>query len=242
MRVAHTVRIMRILVAGVAALFGVVTLIAGGRVLLGADPGYAVSRPLLMYNTAMGVAYLAAGIAVWRSVRAGRCAAGAIFVLNLFVLVGILLVYRGGGAVAVESLRAMTFRTVVWLVLFLTVWWCSWRASWRARKDGVGGALTIETGAEGGDVRHVRGNRRDAVGEAELSGPRSQRRQERWMDVDRSNVCSGVLSENDGRAAGAATQVEHTLHPQGVGQQPQRLAGGLAASGTLPGCVLENLE
>ncbi len=123
MMTPQTVRIMQILVAGVAALFGVITLFAGGRVLLGADPGYEVFRPLLVYNTAMGLAYLAAGVAVWRSVRAGRSAAGAIFALNLFVLVSILLVYRGGGAVAVESLRAMTLRTVVWLVLFLAVWW-----------------------------------------------------------------------------------------------------------------------
>lgn len=104
-------------------LFGVATLFAGGRVLLGSDPGYVVFRPLLIYNTSMGVAYLAAGITVWRSVNAGRRAAGAVFLLNLLVLVGILVVYRSGGAVAVDSLRAMTFRTVVWLALFVVVSW-----------------------------------------------------------------------------------------------------------------------
>ncbi len=119
----HRVRTVQILVAAVAALFGVATLFAGGRVLLGSDPGYEVFRPLLIYNTAMGVAYLAAGITVWRSVNAGRSAAGAIFLLNLLVLVGILVVYRSGGAVAVDSLRAMILRTVVWLVLFLVVSW-----------------------------------------------------------------------------------------------------------------------
>jgi len=119
----HRVRIVQILVAAVAFLFGVATLFAGGRVLLGSDPGYEVFRPLLIYNTAMGVAYLAAGITVWRSVKAGRYAAGAIFLLNLLVLVGILVIYRSGGAVAVDSLRAMTLRTVVWLVLFMAVSW-----------------------------------------------------------------------------------------------------------------------
>ena len=122
----HTRRIAQTIVAAVAVLFGVATLFAGGRVLLGSDPGYEVFRPLLIYNTAMGVAYLAAGVTVWRSVNAGRIAAGAIFLLNLLVLVGILVIYRGGGAVAVDSLRAMTLRTVVWLVLFLA-------ASWLAR-------------------------------------------------------------------------------------------------------------
>lgn len=48
-------RIVRILAAGMAVLFGAATLVAGGRVLLGADPGYEVFRPLLVYNTAMGV-------------------------------------------------------------------------------------------------------------------------------------------------------------------------------------------
>lgn len=123
MMTPHRVRIVQILAAAVAVLFGVATLFAGGRVLLGSDPGYEVFRPLLIYNTAMGVAYLAAGITVWRSVNAGGYAAGAIFLLNLLALVGILVVYRSGGAVAVDSLRAMTLRTVVWLVLFVAVSW-----------------------------------------------------------------------------------------------------------------------
>jgi hypothetical protein len=107
----------------VAVVFGLATLFAGGTVLLGRDPGYVVFRPLLIYNTAMGLAYIGAGAAIWASLRRGRCAAGAIFLLNLLVLIGIGLSYRGGGAVAVESLRAMTLRTVVWLALFLAARW-----------------------------------------------------------------------------------------------------------------------
>ncbi len=123
MMVPHTIRFVQTTVAAVAVLFGFATLFAGGRVLLGSDPGYEVFRPLLIYNTTMGVAYLAAGLTVWRSVNAGRNAAGAICLLNLLVLVGILVIYRRGGAVAVDSLRAMTLRTVVWLVLFLGASW-----------------------------------------------------------------------------------------------------------------------
>ena len=119
----RAVRIVRILAAGIAVLFGVATLFAGSRVLLGSDPGYEVCRPLLLYNTAMGVAYLAAGVALWRNVNAGRYAAGAIFLLNLAVLVAIVVIYRSGGAVAVDSLRAMTLRTVVWLALFIAASW-----------------------------------------------------------------------------------------------------------------------
>ena len=123
---AHRIiRLVQVAAAIIAVLFGIATLIAGGRVLLGSDPGYEVFRPLLVYNTAMGVAYLMAGDALWRRASAGRNAAGAIFLLNLLVLAGILVVYATGSGVAVDSLRAMTLRTVVWLLLFLAAWWAA---------------------------------------------------------------------------------------------------------------------
>ena len=119
----RTARIVRILTAAVAVLFGVATLVAGGRVLMGADPGYPVFRPLLIYNTLMGAAYVAAGVTIWRSINAGRYAAVAIFLLNLLVFVGIFVVYRGGGGVAVDSLGARALRTAVWLGLVLATSW-----------------------------------------------------------------------------------------------------------------------
>jgi hypothetical protein len=123
MKGSRSVRVMQLLAAAIAVLFGVATLFAGGRALLGSDPGYVVFRPLLIYNTIMGVAYLAAGITIWRSLSVGKYAAGAIFLLNILVLLGIIVVYQSGGAVAVDSLGAMTLRTVVWLVLFLVASW-----------------------------------------------------------------------------------------------------------------------
>lgn len=108
----------RRLASGVAVLFGLATLVAGGRVLLGADPGYVVFRPLLIFNTTMGLAYVAGGLLLLRGSRWARPAAGGIFLLNAVVLAGIVVVYRSGGAVAVDSLRAMSLRTTVWLALF----------------------------------------------------------------------------------------------------------------------------
>lgn len=119
----RTARIVQAGAAAVAMLFGALTVVAGARVLLGADPGYAVFRPLLVFNTAMGFAYLAAGVAIWRSLGAGRAAAGAIALLNLAVLAIVFALHSGAGSVAVESLRAMTLRTAVWLLLFLLVAW-----------------------------------------------------------------------------------------------------------------------
>ena len=107
----------------VAVLFGIVTLIAGGRVLAGADPGYIVFRPLLVYNTTMGFAYMAAGIIMWRSLDRGRYAAAAIFLLNLVVYIAIVYLYTTGAPVAIDSVRAMTLRTGVWLALFIASGW-----------------------------------------------------------------------------------------------------------------------
>ena len=111
----------------VAIVFGLVTIVAGGRVLAGANPGYVVFRPLLLYNTAMGLAYVAAGVIAWQSLGRGTVAAATIFVLNLLVLALIGWLYAKGRAVAVESVRAMTLRTGVWLVLFLALAWLSRR-------------------------------------------------------------------------------------------------------------------
>lgn len=111
------------ILALVAIVFGLVTILAGGRVLLGADPGYIVFRPLLIYNSVMGFAYVAAGVTAWRSLVRGRQAAVAIFVLNLLVLAAISALYTTVGSVAIESVRAMTLRTVVWLALVVGFAW-----------------------------------------------------------------------------------------------------------------------
>ena len=120
-------RVIQGIFALVAVLFGLATIIAGGRVLAGADPGYVVFRPLLIYNAAMGIAYVAAGVIAWRSLDRGKYAAATIFVLNFLVLGAICYLYATGSAVAIDSLRAMTLRTVVWLVLFLGLAWLSHR-------------------------------------------------------------------------------------------------------------------
>jgi len=83
-------------------------------------------------NTVMGVAYLAAGILAWRRAPSGRNAAIVILALNILALGGIMYLYCTGAAVAVDSVRAMSFRSVVWLALLLGLAWVI-----RARRDGV---------------------------------------------------------------------------------------------------------
>lgn len=116
-------KILQGAVALVAILFGAVTLFAGSRVLGGADPGYIVFRPLLIFNTLMGVAYIAAGVTAWRHLARGTLMAATIFILNAAVFLTIAYLYQTGAAVAIDSVRAMTLRTVVWLVLLAGLVW-----------------------------------------------------------------------------------------------------------------------
>lgn len=122
--------------AVVGFVFGLATLAAGGSVLLGRDPGYLVYRPLLVFNTAMGLAYVYAALEAWRRNERGRTAAGAILAANAAMLVWIVYLFRTtADVVAVDSVRAMTLRTVVWFVLWGVLGWV-----WR-RKD----AATVRT-------------------------------------------------------------------------------------------------
>ncbi len=120
-------KITQSVLALVAILFGLLTIIAGTRVLIGSDPGYIVFQPLLIYNTAMGIVYILAGLIAWRNLRQGLYMAAAIFILNLIVLVAIYFLYTGGKLIAVDSLRAMSLRTIVWFVLFAGLDWLSRR-------------------------------------------------------------------------------------------------------------------
>lgn len=114
-----TLRLQRLL-STIALLFGLMTLFAGGRVLLlGISPGYAVFKPLLVFNFSMGFAYILVGVLLWRSLTKGRNGAAAIFGINLIMLVSLIALYRNDYAIAVESLRAMSFRTGLWLVIFV---------------------------------------------------------------------------------------------------------------------------
>lgn len=116
-------RLLRLIISLGAAVFGLATLVAGGRVLLGSDPGYVVFRPLLVYNTVMGLVYVGAGAVIWSDLAKGRWSAGAIALLNLAVLVAVFVIHQTDGDVALQSVRAMTLRTVVWLVVFLMTSW-----------------------------------------------------------------------------------------------------------------------
>lgn len=105
--------------AVIAIIFGIVTMAAGIGVLGGSNPGYTVYLPLLLYNTAMGAVYVLVGVLAWRRSNRGLYGCIAVVALNLVVLCALVLLYKSGGDIAMTSLQAMSFRTVVWAVLLV---------------------------------------------------------------------------------------------------------------------------
>jgi divalent metal cation (Fe/Co/Zn/Cd) transporter len=105
--------------AAIATVFGLITIGVGGATLLGfSDPGYVIFLPLLIFNTAMGFAYTATGYLIWRKLQKGIKAAKFIFLINLLVLILIAIAYWLEVSVAIDSLKAMSFRTVIWLIIY----------------------------------------------------------------------------------------------------------------------------
>lgn len=110
------------LTAFVAALFGLATIVSGGRILLGlADAGYAVVRPVLLFNSIMGVVYVIAAVVILRDVGRGRMLAVGIALVNAAVLLAIVARRASGGVVAEETLAAMTLRAGVWVAIAIAL-------------------------------------------------------------------------------------------------------------------------
>jgi hypothetical protein len=115
-RCSHTR--VEVISAAVAALAGVATVVASGRILLGlGEAGYAVFRPVLLFNAVMGVLYLAAATLILRHVASARWLAAIIALVNVIVLVLVVVLRASGGAVAGETVVAMSLRTALWLAI-----------------------------------------------------------------------------------------------------------------------------
>lgn len=111
---------MRITLYKVAAilawLIGGMAMFAGGRTLLGRDPGYHVIHWLLLYNYTVGIlTFFGAAILIWADHRLAQPAAGVTFGLHALVMLVLLAAYRG--VVAPDSIAAMTVRLIVWAII-----------------------------------------------------------------------------------------------------------------------------
>ncbi len=104
-------------IAGVLAfIIGAMAIFAGGQVLLGKIMDYYVIDWLPIYNFSVGLisAFITA-ILVWKSSKFALPAAIGTFVIHGTVMLVLQTAYRD--LVATDSIKAMTVRLVVWVII-----------------------------------------------------------------------------------------------------------------------------
>jgi hypothetical protein len=99
-----------------AFLIGGMAIFAGGKVLLGIDPGYYVIHWVPVYNYTIGIlTVFITAILIWSNSRfAWHAALGT---LSLHAIVMFVLQTQFRDTVAPDSIQAMTLRLIVWAVI-----------------------------------------------------------------------------------------------------------------------------
>lgn len=109
------------IIAVLATIIGIMTIITGLRVLLGMfDPGYQYFTPLIVYNMIMGVVSVITGILIWkRSIKSLHLAS---FITCAHIVVLIILKTLFSDIISDESVTAMIFRSVAWIIVTVILW------------------------------------------------------------------------------------------------------------------------
>ncbi len=112
-------KITHIIAMVLAGFIGIMSIISGSSVLLGfREVGYTVLTELVVYNVAVGALSVITAFLIWKNFMLSK----KIIVLILFFHGSILTyLYFFSETVAMESIKAMTFRVVVWLLIFILV-------------------------------------------------------------------------------------------------------------------------
>lgn len=119
---SHTLKVA----AGVAILFGVLTIFSGGRVLFGGEQariaaGAAVPF-VLWFNFLAGFAYVIGGIGLFLRRRTAVWLAVGILVTTFLVMLAFGVHVMQGGAYEMRTVGAMLLRTGVWAVISFVAW------------------------------------------------------------------------------------------------------------------------
>lgn len=102
--------------AVLAFIIGGMAVFAGLDVLLGNDPGYYVINWLPVYNYTAGIlTVFISAILIWRGGKLGWFTAIATFAAHTLVMLILQTAYND--VVAVDSIRAMTIRMIVWTII-----------------------------------------------------------------------------------------------------------------------------
>lgn len=108
--------------AGIGLVFGLMSVVAGTRVLTGIDhPDYVVLGWLVVYNVAAGAAGVLAGAGLW-ALRDWAWGLTRLLAAAHGIVLAVLLVLRvTDRPVAQDSLMAMLLRVVVWTAIAVVV-------------------------------------------------------------------------------------------------------------------------
>jgi hypothetical protein len=107
---------------GLAAAFGLLTVVSGGTALLGAIDMGAVVPFVLWFNFLAGAAYVAGGILLWRGHPAALPVALGIAAATAVVFAAFGWRVAAGGAFEMRTVGAMTLRTAFWAVMAWVAW------------------------------------------------------------------------------------------------------------------------
>jgi hypothetical protein len=120
---------VHLLAGGMAAAFGLLTIVSGGTALMGAIDMGAVVPFVLWFNAMAGLAYVAGGILLWRSHRLALPVALAILIATAAVFAAFGWRAASGGAYEMRTVGAMTLRTTFWAVMA----WVAWKSAHQGR-------------------------------------------------------------------------------------------------------------
>ena len=99
-----------------AFIIGAMAIFAGGKVLLGIDPGYYVINWVPVYNYTMGIlTVFITALLIWKNSRLAIPATIGTFSLHALIMLLLQTVFRD--TVASESIQAMTLRLIVWAII-----------------------------------------------------------------------------------------------------------------------------
>ena len=106
--------------AVVAVIFGLLTIISGGRVLFDPAAGQAAGNYVgfvVWFNFIAGFAYVVAGAGLWRRLPWAVWLAGLIAAATVIVFAAFGLYILGSGAFEPRTVAAMGLRSGVWLII-----------------------------------------------------------------------------------------------------------------------------
>lgn len=112
----------------IALIIGFMAVITGTSVLTVLFvPGYTVLPWLVLYNLSMGAISIIAGLLIWKEHSYALRFSGLIAAAHILVLSLLLIVFNY--IVAPSSIKAMIFRSVIWVIIFIVVQRTSFKKS-----------------------------------------------------------------------------------------------------------------